>query len=147
MISRTSALLVLAGVACAATLPAPVTVTARVVRSAIAADTLAMTAGWTNPADDGKGALDSMRVRFSAGFLDSSVVYRPPYPTSRTLRAPIPLSAYAGTSAGYGVQAIVVTFRRGVNSPPVLSNVVQITLTDPPPPSVTGLTLQATKIP
>lgn len=155
-------LTVLALAACAATLAKksdsplifgpPKTMAAKMTASLVsrvaAADTLVMVASWTPGADDGKGALDSMRVQF-AGLIDSSVVYRTlPFPLSRSMRAPIPASKYVGSgSLTYAVYAAVTVYRRGTNSVPLLSNSVNIVLLDAAPPAPTGLTLQASKVP
>jgi len=126
------------------------------VASRAGADTLEMTVTWTLPTDDGRGPLDSLRVAFFGIQRDTSVVLYPPLPTTFTWRHAIPLAAYQlpqpitptcpSCVSQYSVFAAVTTFRHGQNAPPVKSGEVIITLTDTPPP-VTGVTLQARKIP
>lgn len=114
----------------------------------IVADTLEMTATWSNPADDGQGPLDSIKVRLVGIFSDSSVVYTPPFPVRRTLKTIIPPVAYQpGGSATYDLWAEVTTYRNGLTAGPVQSSKVRITLVGAVPLPVTGLTFTAVKRP
>lgn len=140
--------------ACAAIPHPPETaprVTARIVSGgASAADTLIMSAQWTNSMDDGRGPADSLRVRFVGILNDTSYIFKPaPFPTSQTRRHVIPEDAYVGSSnaATYDVFAQVTTYRRKRNSVPLTSVVVPIVLLDAAPLPVTGLTFSAVKKP
>lgn len=128
-------------------------VVARVGRALAGPDTLVMVASWQNPTGDGRGALDSLRVRFVGipdgplwGAGDTSFVYQPPpFPTTQTRRQIIPGTAYGTTS--WPVRAEATTYRRGLTAGPVVSPTVTVTLVDAPPPAVGGFTFQAVKVP
>lgn len=124
--------------------------TARLKREAAVADSLIMSATWSNPTDDGKGAIDSLKIRFMGIFFDSSLVFKTqPFPTTATVRQLIPAAAYsgAGGSATFDILISAATYRRGTNAVPLLSNKVTITLNDAAPPNVGSLNLTATKKP
>lgn len=146
---RTLALSSILVVACAATFrPAPVSLSVRVITSVAAPDTLAMSASWELPADDGRGAIDSLRVVWVGIRRDSTIVYLPPFPTSGTMRLAVPASAYpiGGGAATYPVRIIVTTYRRA-SATPLQSSVVNVVLSDVPPPPVTNLNFFVTKSP
>lgn len=123
--------------------PNGLSATARVVQAA--ADTLVMTATWTNPINDGRGAIDSLRIRFQGIQLDTTFVYRTqPFPTTAAWKHVIPSGL--GT-AGFDVFVSAVTFRRGSNAVVINSPEIRINLTEVIPPNVTGLTATAVKRP
>jgi hypothetical protein len=113
----------------------PTAVTAVVV-PVLAADTLVSTVRWTNPADDGKGPLDSLKVnvtslaggwvsqKFTGTLLPSQVIVRQALPfqdATWTILAQI--CTYRGTSANAAacVSASAVPFVYALAAPPAVT--------------------------
>lgn len=112
-----------------------------------APDTLLMTASWTPPAEDGRGPIDSLRIRFVGIFNDTAYTFRLPFPVTQGRSHVIPATAYSGASATFDVWAEATTYRAGMTVGPVRSAVVQIVLLGAAPPPVGGFTFTATKRP
>lgn len=134
----------------ASPVPAPaIKIEARVHRAVAAPDTLIMSASWTAPVDDGKGPIDSLRVRFVGVMDDTSYIFRPPLPTSAKRTQVIPAAAYsgAGGNATFSIFAQFTTYRRSGNAVPLTSQAVSISLVDAAPANVTGVNFSAVKKP
>jgi len=117
---------------------------------ATAPDTTTMTAGWQLPTSDGKGASDSLVVRFVGVGQDTAYVFRTAatFPTTLTHKRAVPVSAYTRFTDGSvvpGQDAIFDTFvevtiyRRRLGAL-VRSAVIKIALKDAAPQPVGGLT-------
>jgi len=121
------------------------TLRANLARAVAGPDTLVMVPSWVNPTDDGRGPIDSLRLTYTGIGKDTVVKFSPPFPSTHTWRQIIPASAYGGTS--YNVRVAATTFRRAAPPTQLLSPLVNIALPEPAVPGVTGLTVQAVKVP
>jgi len=118
------------------------------VRPMFAADTLVSTVTWVNPASDGKGPLDSLKVQLSnfslpGGWLPA-VKFTGTFPTTAVFRQALPFQ-----DATWIAAAQICTYRGlGTNSATCVSvNSAPYVYVLSAPPAVTGATVTNVKVP
>lgn len=116
-------------------------------RVAVVVDTIVADGQFTVPSDDGRGPLDSIRVDLMGiGTIAPSRTWRPPLPVGTlTYQLRGAVAPFSG-SAEFEVRSFAFSFRRGLATR-AESNTVTLTLSDLSPPSVTGHTITAVKVP
>jgi hypothetical protein len=120
---------------------------------ATAPDTTTMTLTWANPQDDGKGAIDSLKMHVIGIMADTNYVFRAPFPTTLVRKREVPLTAYSNPGliatgqATFDLLAEATVYRRKGFAGPTRSNTVLVVILDPAPSPVTGLTLSVVKTP
>jgi hypothetical protein len=119
-----------------------------VLRDEQAPDSLIVDGSWTNPVDDGRGALDSMQVLTEGMPTESALVaktiYRSePWPSSHQTRAAV---ATVSGSATWEVRMCVGSWRRGLYVS-ACSNRVSVVVDDVPPQAVSGLLITVLRVP